>query len=72
MESVQEWIVARYGPISMLETELCVFLAVPVLGGVAMGAGGTLDLALEDLKKDLSGGKTRGFRKQLKRKAECP
>lgn len=65
-KELRKWISQRYGPIYVLETDVCVFVAVPIYSkGVCLGVGGTLDLAIEDLKKDLAGGKTTGLRKQI-------
>jgi hypothetical protein len=63
-ESDRQWIVARYGPVTtcrrsvLFEAQalavICV-AAVPVTGGIAIGAGPTEDDAIRYLRMDLSG-----------------
>jgi hypothetical protein len=60
----REWIESRYGPITtcrrsvMFDGQALVCLwvaAVPVMNGIAIGAGSTEDEALRYLKMDLNG-----------------
>lgn len=59
-------VIAKYGPIQVVEMDAFVVMCVPIMNGVAVGIGGTLDLAIEDLGKDLTAGKTKGFRSVIK------
>jgi hypothetical protein len=63
-ETDRQWIVARYGPITTcrrsvhFEAQALVTLwiaAVPVMGGIAIGAGPTEGDAIKYLRMDLSG-----------------
>ena len=70
-QTAQQRIVEQYGPITVLDAEICVFVAVAVPDGIATGVGGTLELALADLREDLRQESTSGARQRQSRRQQA-